>query len=282
MNKIRMSDIINNLPKRVMLYGFPGAGKTSLAISGSKKKLLVDLERGIGRAVPNDRTDVWTPALLGDLFSELTRENVKEYDVIVIDTLGRLVEMLVKKHSGSGGVTNQNTWGAVRREVSNWWNALLGLNKHIILIAHGKLEDGGSYVPEIQGKSPALIVRDLDYIGVVKDHKVMFNMPNTWCKNTHSKMPDEVSTEEKGLLEMLLESGETQAEAEQKPSAVDEAIIIYEKTIESVTNCNQLNSTYRWLAENAKDTSWKTMLNEKAKSMNCGFDTSKRSFQYAV
>jgi len=205
MNITKMSDLSSNTPKWTMLYGSPGSGKTSLAISGKLRKLLVDLERGASRAVPNDYTDVWTPQSLGEFANELTAANVQDYDVIVIDTLGRLVELLVKKHSNASGIANQNTWGSVRRDLLGWWLSLLKLDKHIILTAHGKL-DGETYRPEVLGNSPALILRDLDYVGVVKEHRIMFNLPNSWCKNTHSKMADEVIVGDGGMgfLEMLL------------------------------------------------------------------------------
>jgi replication-associated recombination protein RarA len=69
MNITKMSDLACNTPKRTMLYGSPGSGKTSIAM-------------------PNDYTDVWTPQSLRELLNELSSVNVREYDVIVIDTLG--------------------------------------------------------------------------------------------------------------------------------------------------------------------------------------------------
>jgi hypothetical protein len=205
MNITNMRDLAVNVPRLTMLYGSPGSGKTSIAISGIHRKLLVDLERGASRAIPNNYTDVWIPQSLGEFMGELSGEDVKCYDVIVIDTLGRLVELLVRKHSNASGIANQQTWGSVRRDLLNWWQSLLKLDKHIVLTAHGK-QDGDTYRPEVLGNSPALILRDLDYVGVVKHHTVMFNLPNSWCKNTHSRMADEVSISEhgKGFLEILV------------------------------------------------------------------------------
>lgn len=205
MNITNMQNLANDTPKWTMLYGSPGSGKTSIAISGIYRKLLVDLERGASRAIPNNYTDVWIPQSLGEFMGELHSGNTQCYDVIIIDTLGRLVELLVMKHSNSAGIANQNTWGSVRRDLLNWWTSLLRLDKHVVLTAHGK-QDGDTYRPEVLGSSPALILRDLDYVGVVKEHKIVFNMPNSWCKNTHSKMADEVIVGNHGFLEKLLEN----------------------------------------------------------------------------
>lgn len=205
MNVTSMRELSSNTPKWTMLYGSPGSGKTSIAISGKLKKLLVDLERGASRAIPNNYTDVWIPQSLGEFMGELNSEAVSSYDVIVIDTLGRLVELLVRKHSNASGVANQNTWGSVRRDLLNWWTSLLRLDKHVVLTAHGK-QGGETYRPEVLGNSPALILRDLDYVGVVKHHTVVFNLLNSWCKNTHSKMADEVIVGNHGFLEKLLEN----------------------------------------------------------------------------
>lgn len=182
---------------------------------------------------------------------ELNHESVKCYDVIVIDTLGRLVELLVKKHSNASGIANQNTWGSVRRDLLNWWTSLLKLNKHIVLTAHGK-QDGETYRPEVLGNSPALILRDLDYVGIVKEHMIMFNLPNSWCKNTHSKMDDEVIIDQKhGFMEMLLSGRETSVNESQS--------ISYDKTIDNIANVTQLNTTYKFLIDNARDSSWKSV-----------------------
>lgn len=141
MNITSMHELSSNTPKWAMLYGSPGSGKTSIAISGSHRKLLVDLERGASRAIANNYTDVWIPESLGEFMGELHSDTVSNYDVIVIDTLGRLIELLVRKHSNSAGIANQNTWGSVRRDLLNWWTSLLRLDKHIVLTAHGK-QDG--------------------------------------------------------------------------------------------------------------------------------------------
>lgn len=61
MNISSMHELSVNTPKLAMLYGSPGSGKTSIAISGTHRKLLVDLERGASRAIANNNTDVWIP-----------------------------------------------------------------------------------------------------------------------------------------------------------------------------------------------------------------------------
>lgn len=48
--------------------------------------------------------------------------------------------------------------------------------------------------------------------------------------------------------------------------------IDYDKTIESVSDIKQLNSTYKWLKENADNDSWKVSLNKKANTLNAVFN----------
>lgn len=111
-----------------------------------------------------------------------------------------------------------------------------------------------------------MILRDLDYVGVVKEHKIVFNMPNSWCKNTHSKMADEVIVGDQGFMEMLLRANDT-------------ASISYVKTIDNIANVTQLNTTYKYLIDSAKNDSWKPLLMDKCESLNAKFNQELRQFE---
>lgn len=138
---IKQDDLIKIENIIITLYGQPGAGKTTLALSANKV-ILFDFDKGIQRAgLRGDSVQVssW------DDLANLTQDDLIDYDTIVIDTVGRMLEVLslylIKQNSKLGRATGELTlqgYGALGVAFKAWLNKIKSYGKDIVLIGHAK------------------------------------------------------------------------------------------------------------------------------------------------
>ena len=74
---------------RMLIAGYPGIGKTTLALS-APKPLLIDVDKGVLRVNARHRTDTADVQTYDELLKDLRPENLTEYETLVIDTGGQL------------------------------------------------------------------------------------------------------------------------------------------------------------------------------------------------
>ena len=140
--KITKSDDIIKVDNIVLaIYGQPGSGKTTLGLS-AKRPLLLDFDKGIQRAAL--RGDNVQLASWKDI-EALDANDLINYDTIVIDTVGRLLEILaieiIKQNPKMGRATGElalQGYGALNTSFKFWLNKIKSFNKDIILLAHAK------------------------------------------------------------------------------------------------------------------------------------------------
>ena len=75
---------------RFLLAGFPGIGKTTLALS-APKPLLIDVDRGIDRVAARNRKDFTQPETYEELLNDLNG-NLSDYETLVFDKGGKRIE----------------------------------------------------------------------------------------------------------------------------------------------------------------------------------------------
>ena len=134
----------------MLLTARPGVGKTTLAES-APRPLLIDLENGIDRveACYRGDTSVANPNIPDDekyaeFFKDLTTSDLSAYDTIVIDSLGRLVDLMtpvvIKENpvnaQRDGKTLSLKGYGAISAKVSEFIRIVKSLNKNILFIAH--------------------------------------------------------------------------------------------------------------------------------------------------
>ncbi|MDG2407318.1 MAG: ATP-binding protein [Paracoccaceae bacterium] len=156
----------------VGIYGDPGIGKTSVAFS-TKNPLLLDFDRGAHRSAFRGDTvqiESW------DEVSGMSEEDLKGYDTIVIDTVGRQLDSITaylaandpKMVRRTGELTLQG-YGALKGVFNSWLRRTTQIGKDIVLIAHAKEEkssgDETNQRPDIQGGSYAEILKATDMLG---------------------------------------------------------------------------------------------------------------------
>lgn len=151
------------------VYSQPGLGKTSLAFTASKP-LLLDFDKGAYRAV--DRKDVVQVEAWADV-AGITAADVKPYDTIIIDTVGKALDALAQEiiRSGSkmshGGALSQQGWGQLGVRFSAFLKMLRGFGKDVVLITHMQEQKDGDSIKErlkISGGTQDLVLTDSDVI----------------------------------------------------------------------------------------------------------------------
>lgn len=159
-----------------LIYGYPGVGKTSLALS-AKNPVLLDTDRGAHRA------DGDGDVILIDSYAEMSHpptfiQQVKDYDTIVVDTADGLLDYMMNwVQAENPRIKNKlQLYGLLREEFKKLAAAFKVSGKNLVFIAHAKetLEGETKIVrPQITGGSYDIITRESDFIGLmsIKDGK---------------------------------------------------------------------------------------------------------------
>jgi len=166
-------------PRRVLIYGDNGIGKSTLAAS-FPKPLVINLEDGVG-GIDVDATERRTELaeVIGDVSWLIQNEN--PYRTIVIDTadwLEKLIFSEVAKKAGKTTVEEIGYGKGYELVEHNWRRLLNGLTmlwasgRHIIFVCHSKVAkyknpDGDSYdyhAPAMHDKGSEIVQQWCDEV----------------------------------------------------------------------------------------------------------------------
>lgn len=169
---------------KVLLFGQPGCRKSSTAITASRP-LLCDFDGGAHRAFGRaDRLELnsWSDML--ELLN--TPSALDKYDTVVVDTVGKLLDMLGVhlisengKLATAGGALTLQGYGVRKANFQHFLNRVVAMGKDLILIAHDreeKIEDTMKVRPEVSGSSYSDIMKEIDlcgYMETVKGHTML-------------------------------------------------------------------------------------------------------------
>lgn len=174
MSKIKKKNEIK-LPTSIIgcIAGVPGIGKSTLALS-APKPLLLDTDNGCHRVQAEFRTDTVQVESYQDILDVL-EEDLSDYETIVIDTLGELVNFMLKYFVDKdkslitkGGTYNIKIWVLVKQEFENLKIKLQLLHKNLIFVSHVKAEKDGEnvvYRMNVAGSTPDILNGILDFLG---------------------------------------------------------------------------------------------------------------------
>lgn len=185
---------------RMLIAGFPGIGKTTIALS-APKPLLVDVDKGIDRVRVNERKDFTQPLDYEELLRDLNGD-LSEYETIVIDTGGKLLDLMkpyvIKQDSKNGQKDGQTLsmkgYGAVGREFARLMDHVAyTLNKHVIIVFHAKEDKDGEATKLrilVEGATKDNVWQPMDIGGFVEmynGHRTIGfdNCERYYAKGTH-------------------------------------------------------------------------------------------------
>ena len=149
---IRKAESVNVADKkiRILIAGYPGIGKSTLALS-APKPLHIDVDFGIDRIEPRYRCDYIQPKSYDEILSDLTPENVKDYESLVFDTGGKLISLMslwaIKqdpKYGQRDGSLSLKGYGFVGKEFQRLMDyCFYELGKHIVMVFHAVEDKDG-------------------------------------------------------------------------------------------------------------------------------------------
>lgn len=183
------------------LYGQPGVGKTTAALS-MPNPILIDCERGIGRVNGALRSDF----VELNSIDEFNIEELRDYDTIVFDTLGVLLELFDKKIKEmnpklvkSDGALSLQGYGARKILFKQFIADLRNSGKNVVFLAHVSEQKDGDvtkYRPYATGSSVNDLENDLDMMGFMEmrggKRSISFNPNDSYYAKNSLNLPQYV------------------------------------------------------------------------------------------
>lgn len=162
---------------KTLIYGQPGIGKTTLAMSGPRSVLL-DFDGGAHRTNLKHRSDVVPIESWNTVIELLGSGDLAGYESIVCDSAGKMLDFMAahiiagNPKLGRGGALNLQGYGARKAMFRAFFHTLTTLGvRSIVFVAHDREEKRGDDVmirPEVGGSSSADLIRELDLVGYME------------------------------------------------------------------------------------------------------------------
>ena len=285
---------------KALVYGQPGSGKTTLALS-APKPLLLDFDGGIHRINPLHQQDTvqiksWDNCL------DVLKEDLSTYQTIVIDTAGKMLDFLgvylinrePKLGKRDGSLTLQG-FGARKYAFIAFLKQVSIMGKHIVFVAHDKEErgDGDSKIvrPEIGGSSAGDLIKELDLVGYLemigKKRTVTFDpCEKYYGKNTCNldsllNIPESTTSQNNFLSSVISQYQESLKKRSQMATEYSALMDLIGDRIELITDTESANGSIEWIT--GLDHIWDSKLqagrlvNIKAKELNLAFNKETKS-----
>jgi hypothetical protein len=302
MSKIRLPhelDVQTN--SKTLIYGQPGIGKTTLALS-APAPLLLDFDGGVHRVDPRHLVPTVQVRSWDDVIDVLG-ENLSEFQTLAIDTAGRMLDYmntyLIKndpKLAMRDGSLTLKGYGARKIMFINFLAQVSQMQKHLIFVAHEREERNGDdkiIRPEIGGSSSGDLIKELDLVGYMeaqgKQRTISFDpCEKFYAKNTCHldpviKLPD-VNTEENNLMTKIIHGYQQSLKDRQvMANEYNELILFIREQVEGIEDAESANEVTDW-AKNCKTHIWDSKLQAskliKEKTHALGLVLNKKTMLY--
>lgn len=172
----RPNELNINSTIKMLIYGNPGIGKSTIALS-APNPVLLDFDGGVHRVngafqCPTLQVKSWDEVI------QALDEDLSEFGTIVIDTAGKMLDYMsayiIKndpKMAMRDGSLSLKGYGARKTMFINFISKCSMLGKHIVFVAHEKEDKDGEIRivrPEISGSSAGDLMKELDLVGYMQ------------------------------------------------------------------------------------------------------------------
>lgn len=172
-----------------IIYGAPGIGKTTLALS-APKPVLIDFDHGVSRVAARHRVPTIMCANYEEVLDDIEKSDMKEFETVVIDTGGSFVTYLkdwatrTKKDvkTAKGTVNTLKVFGYVKTEFFAFTEKITKvMGKNVIYVFHSeeKADKDGNPIQRImcEGAARNTVWNGTDFGGYLQ----MINGVRTLC-----------------------------------------------------------------------------------------------------
>lgn len=257
-----------NTTIKVLVYGQPGLGKTTLGLS-APSPLLLDFDGGVHRVNAMHQTDTVQISNWKDCI-EVLNEDLSAYKTLVIDTAGKMMDYMSAyliannpKLGKSNGALSLQGYGERKAEFNNFLKRVSLMGKHLVFIAHDREEKEGDQKiirPEIGGSSSGDLIKELDLVGYMeaigKKRTISFDPTEKYYgKNTCNlptliELPILDGARVNNLLSSIFSDYQKNLES-RKQVATDylELMDVIDAKVNSITDAEIANEVAGWAGE---------------------------------
>jgi hypothetical protein len=164
----------------MILYGAPGVGKTTLALS-APKPVLIDFDKGVSRVKAYHRRLTIVCNTYEEVLTDIQSPEIAECETIVIDTGGSLISYLQDwairtnpaQNQQKNGALSLKGYGVVKQEFQRLTTMIRDrLNKNVIYVFHSEEQKDKDGNPQqrllCEGAAKNLVWQPCDFGGYVQ------------------------------------------------------------------------------------------------------------------
>lgn len=289
-----------------LIYGEPGTGKSTLALS-SPNPVMLDADNGMKRVQKRFQMPSLPMKSYQDVLDLLDTTELDAFDTIVPDTLGAMVAMIGdwvmlkdpknRKKDGSLALAG---YGAINTEFARFVRLVKSKGKYLLFVAHGKEEKDGDSTkvrPDCVGSSGKELVKTLDFMGYIEMHgddrrTISFSPTEKFYAKNSLGLPNFIEIPDPNKVGNIFIQKNIIEKAAQRAAEEAEENTRYDKIVDA--NCNAIGSVKDAATADAALTAilaqpvlWdsqrvaKNLLNDKIKSLGLTYDKDAKAFKAA-